>query len=372
VKWDSHNYVTMALDRDQQLHVTGNMHCVPLIYFRTQRAHDMSTLERIPYMVGPERERSVTYPVFMRRADNQLVFRYRDGKSGNGDDIYNVYDESTRQWRRLLDTALTSGEGRMNAYCSRPLLGPDKRYHVVWVWRDTPDCATNHDLSYARSPDLVRWETAAGNPLQLPITVASGAVVDPVPAHGGLINGGHLLGFDIENRPVIVYHKYDPQGNTQIFAARFEDPQWRVRQISDWSDYRWDFSGGGSIPFEVRIDALGRSEQGLAVSCTSGRGRHNWLLDNTSLEPVAGGAVRPRPVGVRRPGAVDGARTTGDVPGIALPPGMELRTAGDSGETPSQRYQLRWYTWGPNRDRPRAGPPPAPVMLQLIRQVAAE
>ncbi len=40
-----------------------------------------------------------------------------------------------------------------------PVRGPDGLFHVVWVWRDTPDRATNHHLSYARSRDLQRWET---------------------------------------------------------------------------------------------------------------------------------------------------------------------------------------------------------------------
>ena len=34
VGWDSHNYITMAMDDDGYLHVSGNMHSVPLIYFR--------------------------------------------------------------------------------------------------------------------------------------------------------------------------------------------------------------------------------------------------------------------------------------------------------------------------------------------------
>ncbi len=35
-----------------------------------------------------------------------------------------------------------------------PHLWHDNWYHVWWVWRDTPDCSTNHDLSYMKSPDL--------------------------------------------------------------------------------------------------------------------------------------------------------------------------------------------------------------------------
>ena len=53
VGWDSHNYVTMAVDRDGHLHVSGNMHCVQLIYFRTETPGDITTLKQLP-MTGQQ------------------------------------------------------------------------------------------------------------------------------------------------------------------------------------------------------------------------------------------------------------------------------------------------------------------------------
>lgn len=170
--WDSHNSVTMALDREGFLHLSGNMHVAPLVYFRSETPMDAASLKRVTSMVG-DREGRVTYPVVLSDHEGRLIFRYRDGSSGSGDDLYNVYDEKSGEWRRLLDQPLTSGLGRMNAYCSVPEPGPDDRFHVVWVWRDTPDCATNHDISYARSEDLVHWTDSAGQPLALPITLGS-------------------------------------------------------------------------------------------------------------------------------------------------------------------------------------------------------
>ena len=61
VGWDSHNYVTMAVDADGYLHVSGNMHNVPLIYFRSRKPQDITTLEPVPNMVGAE-ESHCTYP----------------------------------------------------------------------------------------------------------------------------------------------------------------------------------------------------------------------------------------------------------------------------------------------------------------------
>ena len=44
VGWDSHNYITMSIDKAGQLHVSGNMHANPLVYFRTEQAGDITTI----------------------------------------------------------------------------------------------------------------------------------------------------------------------------------------------------------------------------------------------------------------------------------------------------------------------------------------
>lgn len=99
------------------------MHAVRLLYFRTEMPGDISTLRKF-YMTG-KNETRCTYPKFMRDADNRLIFHYRDGGSGNGNEIYNVYDLKTKSWNRLLDRSLTDGRGKMNAYMSGPTRGAD-------------------------------------------------------------------------------------------------------------------------------------------------------------------------------------------------------------------------------------------------------
>ena len=66
--WDSHNYVTMAVDNDGLIHLSGNMHCVPLVYFRTARPWDVTSFERVAEMVG-RNEKRCTYPRFLRGND---------------------------------------------------------------------------------------------------------------------------------------------------------------------------------------------------------------------------------------------------------------------------------------------------------------
>jgi hypothetical protein len=122
--WDSHTSVTMTFDAADHLRLSGNMHCHKLTYFRTAEPLDIPSLHQVVAMVG-RNEDSCTYPMFMRGPIGELVFRYRDGSSGNGVDYYNVYDTDTQTWRRLIDQPLLDRLDRMNAYSKMPELGPD-------------------------------------------------------------------------------------------------------------------------------------------------------------------------------------------------------------------------------------------------------
>lgn len=358
VGWDSHNYVTMAIDEAGCLHVSGNMHVRPLVYFRAEKPGDIESLHAVPAMVG-DLEKRCTYPRFFEGPEGRLIFTYRDGSSGNGNQIYNSYDVRTKTWRRLLDEPLLDGGGAMNAYPVGPDRGPDGRFHLCWVWRDTPDCSTNHDVSYARSSDLVHWETAGGVPVELPMTVATpGLVVDPVPPGGGAINGNTRIGFDSRNRPIVTYHKFDAKGFTQIYNARYEGSGWRSCQVSDW-DYRWYPEGGGTIHFEVRVSPVRANADGTLTQRYSHDkvGSGTWKLSEANLKPIGEveqSAQWPAELG----------RSESDFPG------MRVHWRGDSGasDQPGTRYMLRWEALDVNRDRPRDVVPP-PTMLRLYKLI---
>ena len=357
VGWNSHNFIAIAADTDGCLHLSGNMHNRQLIYYRTRQPHDAATFEAEHSMVGREENRC-TYPQFLTGPRGELVFTYRDGCSGNGVQIVNAYDPASRAWTRLLDTPLFDGQDQMSAYHRGPVTGPDGRYHMTWLWRDTPDCRTNHDISYARSTDLVRWETAGGHPLPLPITPDAQALVDPVPACGGALNGQHPMGFDARNRAVISCMKYDEVGNSQIYLARVEDGRWRFAQATRW-DWRWAFEGMGAIPAGIQVAPIELDADGRMVQSFHHveYGYGSILLDDATLAPVGEiDAQWPFPASL---GEVESAW-----------PGMEVQWAGDLGRSqqPGVRYVLRWETAGANRDRPREGPVPPPTMLRLYER----
>jgi hypothetical protein len=365
--WDSHNYITIAFDRSDCLHVSGNMHCNPLVYFRSDKPLEVAGLKQHRRMTG-DREGGVTYPQFMKDNNERLLYMYRSGSSGNGQRLINAYDEKMRKWTRLLKTPLLDGRKQsMNAYPAGDIRkGPDGYFHTVWVWRDTPDCRTNHDISYARSRDMVNWETVAGKPVKLPITPKNkDVIVDPIPTRKGLINISYGFGFDQQKRVVVHYHNYDKAGNSQIFLARFEGGKWARRQITDWK-YRWKFGGGGCITVDLSagpVSVLGKShlKQGWRQKKY---GRGMWKIDSATLKIV---------------GKVTGL--AGWMPREARAVRSEFKRlplkvhwrSGPGCSGPKGRYFLRWETLGVNRDRPRKGPLPKPSALEvyLVKQVKA-
>jgi len=351
--WDSHNYIAMAIDSAGYIHISGNMHAVPLIYFRSAQPNDASMFATAA-MVGTN-ETSCTYPLFFHDTSGNLVFNYRDGMSGNGNHIFNIYDTATKKWRRLLNAPFTDGEGLRSAYPVGPVLGPDGWWHMVWVWRDTPDASTNHDLSYARSQDLVNWQTAAGKTLTLPITLGTSDIVDPVPVNGGMINNNTKVGFDAQNRAIVAYHKFDAAGNTQLYNARFEGGRWVTHQTSMWN-YRWAFGGQGTLVFEIEVEPVtvdgGMLKQRWFHDQYGGWGA--FALDPTTLASTASlGRSLPYPVSLE---TVESTTA-----------GMGVRWQDDSGAGPDSSilYMLRWETLDSNRDMARNPPYPPPTHLRL-------
>ncbi len=358
VGWDSHNRIVMAIDRTGKIHVSANMHNDTMIYFMTTQPYDISSFERVFPLVSTSDELRCTYPKFIRKASGELIFSYRKGGSGNGVTILNLFDEKQGEYRRLTDEPLFDGLGLMSAYPRGPLLGPDGYFHLIWFWRDTPGCETNHDLSYVRSRDLVRWESIDGRRTPLPITPETvHTTVDPVPPLGGAINGGAQLFFGPENQPMIAYMKYDSAGNSQIFLANFTGETWISRQISRW-DYRWNFSGPGSIEFEIKVGQGYTDDDGdLCIPYDHvKRGTGVLTVDDLTLELIADQSVRPEvervlPAELRIPqSGLDGA----SIKWLRLD-----RNATDY-------YILRWEAMGTRRFYKPPDHPVRPASLNLF------
>jgi hypothetical protein len=351
--WDNHNYIKIARDKDGYLHVSGNMHNVPLIYFRSNKPDDISGFEKLT-MIG-QNETSVTYPIFFNDSEDNLLFQYRDGSSGNGVTFWNKYDEKNKQWIRIFDQGLFDGEGEVNAYPCNPTMGPDGYFHIVWMWRANLIANTNHNLSYMRSKDLVHWETVNGKLLSLPVKWRDSEVyVDPVGPWNGLINMGFFLCWDNHKRLCITYHKYDREGVSQVFVARWESDKWEIYQMSKWQNYRWDINKGGALVSEIIAPVLKPVGKGKLIGdyYHEKYGKGLWIIsekDFRIIEDLPNRNCSTLPTAL-----------------IDLKPkneGMIINRILDN----TGNYILQWETLPVNQDKPRNPPYPAPTFLKVIK-----
>jgi hypothetical protein len=165
-----------------------------------------------------------------------------------------------------------------------------------------------------------------------------------------MINNNTKIGFDAENRPVVVYHKHDAAGNTQLYNARYETNRWVVHQTSSWNT-RWNFGGGGTLVFEIEVMPLKVQPDGSLTQEWYHARQGGWGAFRLDPNTLAAAATiePPRPY----PRALDQVMST--------TPGMVVRWAEDAGAgpEPNVQYLLRWETLESNRDMPRDPIPPA-------------
>ncbi len=353
VGWDSHNYATLDVDEQGYIHVLGNMHNDQLVYYRSTIPWNVRSLEKVDYMISLEREHNVTYPRFLHDANGTLIAIYRLGGSGDGRYYYHGYDVETRTWRLLHDKEFFNGEGERGAYYEGPHLGPDGLFHMIWVWRETPSAATNNNLSYVRSPDLINWEDSNGEPVQLPLIRSTGEIVDPIPTFAGLLNGQKKLGFDADDLPMISYYKHDSAGDTQIMLARKSGKGWTTHQISDWTDSKQDLDRGGSLSVSVLVPQKPfMAEDGtIRVRVMRDGNAIEFTVDPNSNKRVETGSYEPFPSAI-----------------ADFQDNPELRQyvvqAQGVAEDASHDFYLSWEANPTNQDQAR-GDIPAPSTLRL-------
>ena len=270
---DAHNSISIMVDGAGYLHMAWDHHNHSLRYVRGVSPGSLELTDKLP-MVGVD-EGSVSYPEFYRMPGGDLLFCYRNGGSGRGDLVINRYQVDSGRWTRL-HSKLISGEGKRNAY-TQAFLDHHGTMHVSWVWRESPDVASNHDMAYARSRDGGRtWEKSNGERYVLPITEANAEYAWKIPQNSELINQTSMSA-DKDGNPYIASYWRD---------AGSKVPQYQVLYRSEgaWQRLRLDFrrtpfslSGQGTkaIPIarpQVMVNVQDDKPSGLLVFRDEERG----------------------------------------------------------------------------------------------------
>jgi hypothetical protein len=239
---DAHNAICIAVDGHGFLHVAWNHHTSPLQYCRGLKPGSLELSQPMP-MTG-DRESRVTYPEFQSLPGGDLLFLYRDGVAGDGRLVINRYAIAERKWTRVQD-GLLSGEGRRSAYW-QATVDSGGAIHLSWVWRETADVRTNHDLAYAVSRDGGRsWTTSSGEACRLPITAESADYAARIPEGSDLINQTSMC-VDHHRRPLIASYWRPSSGSApQCHVVRHDGRSWKTLQVTQRTT-RFSLGGFGT------------------------------------------------------------------------------------------------------------------------------
>jgi len=294
---DAHNAIAIGVDGSGVLHVAWAEHNKALHYARALRAGSL-VLGPPERMTGLREER-VTYPQFYSLPGGDLLFVYRDGQSGSGDVLLDRYDVRRRAWR-VLQHPLIAGEGKRNAYVNQLAIDAHGGWHLSWVWRDSPDVASNHDVLYAHSADEGRsWRNSSGATYALPITAATAEVAWAVPKGRELINqtSGAV---DRNGRPLVATYWRDTGSEVpQLRLVWHDGTRWRVSTVGQRA-LAFRLSGGGTkrIPLSRPQVLVGRSGDvivvyrdqerggGVTVARSTDPARERWTLRELSSSSV--------------------------------------------------------------------------------------
>ncbi|MBN1517646.1 BNR-4 repeat-containing protein [Candidatus Sumerlaeota bacterium] len=296
---DAHNTICIMADGEGYLHMAWDQHNNSLHYCRSVSPGSLELTNKLS-MTG-RKEDKVTYPEFYRLLNGDLLFFYRDGSSGNGNLMINYYDTARKNWMQLHD-GLISGEGRRNAYW-QTAIDTNGLIHLSWVWRETSDVATNHDICYARSTDGgITWEQSTGERYFLPITAGTAEYACRIPTNSELINQTSMCA-DTEGRPYIATY-WRPQDTRvpQYFLVYHDGRDWRSSQVSQrYTPFTLKGAGSKRIPIsrpQIVAKTIGDTQKAYMIFRDIERGNRvsvaicddlsgkQWLFADLTTESV--------------------------------------------------------------------------------------
>ena len=302
---DAHNVISLMIDDDGYLHISWGQHNVPLNYCRSVSPFSLRLTDKIS-MTG-QNEKNVTYPEFYKLPDGNLLFFYRSGMSGNGNLVVNRFDIKTKEWVQLQQN-LIDGEGKRNAYWQTVV---DKKgtIHISWVWRESGDVSSNHDLCYAMSKDGgVTWEKSTSEKYSLPINATTSEYVCRIPQKSELINQTSMNVDDNGNPFIATYYREKDSKIPQYHVIYKDGNEWHTQNLA-FRKTPFSLAGGGTkkIPISrpqiivwnnkksVNAALVFRDEErGSKVSVAINKDilkKNNWILND--LTNISIGAWEP-------------------------------------------------------------------------------
>lgn len=256
---DAHNSISIAVDATGYLHVSWDHHDTKLRYAKSKEPFSLELGKEIS-MTGTQ-ELKVTYPQFYNLPNGNLLFFYRSGASGRGNMVINSYDLKSQKWTQIQQNLL-NGEGDRSAYW-QACIDDNGVIHLSWVWRESWDVSTNHDLCYAQSKDGgITWQKSTGESYSLPITLKTAELAWRIPQKSSLINQTAMTA-DKKGNPYIVSY-WSENEIPQFQIVYLENEEWK-KENTGFRKTAFYLGGGGTkqIPIsrpDIFIDDEGQNK----------------------------------------------------------------------------------------------------------------
>lgn len=297
---DAHNSISIITDGEGYLHMAWDHHNNKLHYSRSIKPGSLEMGDEVP-MTG-SLEGKISYPEFYALPAGGLLFLYRDGRSGGGNLVVNRYSEKEKKWKQLHQN-LIDGEQKRNAYW-QACVDAAGTVHLSWVWRESPDVASNHDMGYARSKDGgISWENSKGETYQLPVREATAEYAGRIPEKSELINQTSMYA-DEKGNPFIASYWRDKNDSVPQYHILYNIGQGWELQNSGFRKTDFSLSGMGTKRIPISRPQLvawkkGTKYQVLMVFRDEGSGSKptaaftedirtgNWKLE-TIVEKMVG------------------------------------------------------------------------------------
>lgn len=121
------------------------------------------------------------------------------------------------------------GKDRRNAYW-QAAVDDNGYFHLSWVWRESANVASNHDLCYAVSKDGgLSWEKSTGEKYKLPITASTAEYACVIPQKSELINQTSM--YVLDGIPIIASYWREPNSLIpQYHIVYLENGKWEQQQ----------------------------------------------------------------------------------------------------------------------------------------------
>ncbi|MGF7233281.1 BNR repeat-containing protein [Arachidicoccus sp.] len=259
---DAHRCICIEVDGDGYLHLAWDEHNSPLNYAKGIAPGSLEFGSKIS--MSGNLEKRVTYPEFYRLANGDLLFFYRNGQSGQGNLVINKYELKYKKWTQLYNN-LIDGEGQRSAYW-QTFVDAKGYIHISWVWRESADVASNHDLCYAVSKDGgITWQKSDGEKYDLPITKASAEYACHIPENSELINQTSMTA-DKSGIPFIATYWKDKGANVPQYHLIFlKNDKW-VTQTLQLRHTNFSLSGMGTKQIPIsRPQIICKEKQGKEI-----------------------------------------------------------------------------------------------------------